>query len=257
QEPSATPRLLRLLQGWIRDQVRGRGGGAGGANAAGTEDWTALGAEGKHFLASWEASERELLASRTLWRAHLDLLSNMDELESCVTPLRLAQEGERLDLLTEEQRRQDEHKIKAARRMVLSEGVLGLRRREYELERQAATHALEASRGQLAYLSTLVSERLATSSGVKDCAVCQEDLVEEVAVVACGHAFHPECIEFLLKAGNGSRFRCPTCRRSSLASEVSIASTLDQSDGSASGLPVKGSWGTKITALVGDILALG
>lgn len=43
--------------------------------------------------------------------------------------------------------------------MVLSEGVLGLRRREYELERQAASHALEASRGQLAYLSTLVSER--------------------------------------------------------------------------------------------------
>lgn len=57
------------------------------------------------LAASWEASERELLSSRTLWRAHLDLLSNMDELESCVTPLRLAEEGERLGLLTEQQRR--------------------------------------------------------------------------------------------------------------------------------------------------------
>lgn len=46
-----------------------------------------------------------------------------------------------------------------ASRMVLSEGVLGLRRREYELERQAANHDLEGSRGQLAYLSTLVNER--------------------------------------------------------------------------------------------------
>ena len=57
--------------------------------------------------ASWEASERELLASRALWRAHLDLLSNIDELASCVTPLRLADEGEeeRLGLLTEDQRR--------------------------------------------------------------------------------------------------------------------------------------------------------
>lgn len=43
-------------------------------------------------------------------------------------------------------------------RMVLSEGVLGIRRREYELERQAAAHDLESSRGQLAYLSTLVRE---------------------------------------------------------------------------------------------------
>lgn len=43
-------------------------------------------------------------------------------------------------------------------RMVLSEGVLGIRRREYELERQAAVHELDSSRGQLAYLSTLVEE---------------------------------------------------------------------------------------------------
>lgn len=44
-------------------------------------------------------------------------------------------------------------------RMVLTEGVLGIRRREYELERQASAHALESSRGQLSYLSTLVKER--------------------------------------------------------------------------------------------------
>lgn len=42
--------------------------------------------------------------------------------------------------------------------MVLSEGVLGIRRREYELERQASAHDLDSSRGQLAYLSTLVKE---------------------------------------------------------------------------------------------------
>lgn len=43
-------------------------------------------------------------------------------------------------------------------RMVLSEGVLDLRRREYELERQASLHDLGSSRGQLAYLSTLSAE---------------------------------------------------------------------------------------------------
>lgn len=42
--------------------------------------------------------------------------------------------------------------------MVLSEGVLRIRRREYELERQASVHDLDNSRGQLAYLSTLVEE---------------------------------------------------------------------------------------------------
>lgn len=55
--------------------------------------------------ASWEASERELISARALWRAHLDLLSKIDELESCITPLRLAGETERLDLLAVDQRR--------------------------------------------------------------------------------------------------------------------------------------------------------
>ncbi|CAM9913537.1 unnamed protein product [Ectocarpus sp. 13 AM-2016] len=265
KEPSATPRLLRLIQRWIKEQARGGGGGGGGGgqsvggSGSGTgsrrqgqvQDWAALGAESKDFLASWEASERELLASRALWRAHLDLLSNIDELGSCVTPLRLADsdEEERLGLLTEEQRR-----------MVLSEGVLGIRRREYELERQAAVHELDSSRGQLAYLSTLVEEGSGALSGAtRECTVCQEDLVEEVGCLPCGHTFHPECIGFLRKVGSGGagRFRCPTCRRSCSVADVRLASTLDQSDGSAFGLPVKGSWGTKITALVSDLLALG
>lgn len=43
------------------------------------------------------------------------------------------------------------------------------------------------------------------------------------------------CVGFLRKVGSGGRFRCPTCRRSSGFSDVRFASTLDQSDGSASG----------------------
>lgn len=60
QEPSATPRLLRLIQRWMKEQARGGGGGAvgGGAGAGGSsgrqqgdvQDWAALGAEGKEFL---------------------------------------------------------------------------------------------------------------------------------------------------------------------------------------------------------------
>lgn len=30
------------------------------------------------------------------------------------------------------------------------------------------------------------------SPGARNCAVCHDDLVEEVAVVPCGHSFHPE-----------------------------------------------------------------
>ncbi|CAN0229828.1 unnamed protein product, partial [Discosporangium mesarthrocarpum] len=45
---------------------------------------------------------RELVAARTLWRSHLDLLSELDELSSCTTSLRLADPGERLEALSEE-----------------------------------------------------------------------------------------------------------------------------------------------------------
>lgn len=43
QEPSATPRLLRLIQRWVKEQARG---GAAGGGA----DWMALSAESKDFL---------------------------------------------------------------------------------------------------------------------------------------------------------------------------------------------------------------
>lgn len=56
-------------------------------------------------VASWETSEKELISARTLWRAHFDLLSNLDELGTCVTPLRLAEDGERLDRLMWQERR--------------------------------------------------------------------------------------------------------------------------------------------------------
>lgn len=73
QEPSATPRLLRLIQRWMKEQARGgggggsgggggggAGGGGGGGGAGGgassgrqqgdVQDWAALSAESKEFL---------------------------------------------------------------------------------------------------------------------------------------------------------------------------------------------------------------
>lgn len=148
------------------------------------------------LIVSWEASEKELISSRTLWRAHFDLLSNLDELGTCVTPLRLAEDGERLDRLMWQEKRwrriwpppppcyaptsiyiyiyiyelyvvrlrkegargNDPFAALALWRMVLPVWTLNVRRREHELERQTAAHDLERSRGRLAYLSTLVND---------------------------------------------------------------------------------------------------
>lgn len=41
QEPSATQRLLRLLQGWMREQARWEGGAG---------DWTDLMAESRDYM---------------------------------------------------------------------------------------------------------------------------------------------------------------------------------------------------------------
>ena len=82
-------------------------------------------------------------------------------------------------------------------------------------ERSAATRIQTRVRGKqtrkkLSPKTDIILERIKTNIELsKQCPICNEQLIEGVRVLRCGHRFHNECIENALRAGYNN---CPLCR---------------------------------------------
>lgn len=82
-------------------------------------------------------------------------------------------------------------------------------------ERSAATRIQTRVRGKqtrkkLSPKTEVILERIKTNIELsKQCPICNEQLIEGVNVLRCGHRFHNECIENALRAGYNN---CPLCR---------------------------------------------
>ena len=82
-------------------------------------------------------------------------------------------------------------------------------------ERSAATRIQTRVRGKqtrkkLSPKTDIILERIKTNIELsKQCPICNEQLIEGVIVLRCGHRFHNECIENALRAGYNN---CPLCR---------------------------------------------
>jgi SNF2 family DNA or RNA helicase len=114
---------------------------------------------------------------------------------------------------------------------------------------------LAAAKSQLTYLKNLAYEQLERGNN-RECVICQEEIGDELCVIGCGHAFHEECISWLFQRTPSQTITCPICRRKSIKSECMLASELDRSNGSNTRRVVRGSWGTKVTCLVSDLLSM-
>jgi E3 ubiquitin-protein ligase SHPRH len=86
--------------------------------------------------------------------------------------------------------------------------------------------------------------------------VCLSGFDGDRAVLRCGHSFHySPCLEQLQSRSGSSVITCPLrCKLRTTAQEVMIASEKRRDDGSRIKRQVKGSWGTKVTRLVADVL---
>ena len=82
-------------------------------------------------------------------------------------------------------------------------------------ERSAATRIQTLVRGKqtrkkLSPKTDIILERIKTNIELsKQCPICNEQLIEGINVLRCGHRFHNECIENALRAGYNN---CPLCR---------------------------------------------
>lgn len=215
----------------------------------------------KMFFDVLEAEKREKAIAYRAWRVHLDLLNDLDELNQCKSSMRLTYDGEDVTQLTSDQLNAVVEPFDLNARFQIHAG------------KQAMTHGeLRRSKDTLRYLRNL-DQASATESGSgggpkeeDTCAVCLSPLAADqvLAVLNCGHRFHHDpCLEQLKARRSGSCIRCPMrCRQPTPADGVLLAFASAPGPASTAGggpspaRPVKGSWGTKVSRLVGDILSI-
>lgn len=209
----------------------------------------------KTFFNLMEASKKERTTAWRLWRTHSDLLNDLDELNQCKRAVRLTLEGEDLTALT-----QDEQNA------VVAPIDTMVRYHDHAAKQAMALGALSRAKGTLQYLKNQnASEHRTVAEGLEKkgsteketCAVCLSTFDSDRAVLRCGHSFHlTPCLEQLRSRSGGSHIRCPLrCPVRTEPKDVLIASDGKRhDDGSQGERPILGSYGTKVTRLVSDIL---
>lgn len=209
----------------------------------------------KKFFDIIEAAKKEKIAAWRLWRSHLDLLNDLDELNQCKRAMRLTYEGEDVTALTEEE-------LNA----VVVPIDICTRFHDHAAKQAMALGALSRAKGTLQYLKNLSAAENQTegdesqdnSKKEETCIVCLSTFDTNRAVLRCGHSFHlTPCLEKLRCRSGGAQnlISCPLrCLLRTDPTDVLIASEKCRDDGSHSKRRIKGSYGTKVTRLVSDIL---
>jgi SNF2 family DNA or RNA helicase len=193
----------------------------------------------------------ELKAAKAFWRAHFDLLSDIDELNQCKSAMRLQREGEDVSKLSQNE---------AA--FVVDPASVDAEYSDHEAKQALAFAEMRRSEDSLKFLmNQRRSEQLAqegngdNAGSEMTCAICLASFQDERSVLSCGHSFHPACVERLFNRVSGGAIRCPMrCLITTKREDVFLATNKSKKDGSKSAHVINGDWGTKVNRLIGDVL---
>ena len=101
-----------------------------------------------------------------------------------------------------------------------------------ELNRTIGSHSgnLKTAEGALKFFEGALER--ATSGGVseedRECPICMEEMSnEDMAITACGHLFHFDCVSDTIRAQK----RCPTCRNNLGEHQISLCKDMMQGAG--------------------------
>lgn len=183
-----------------------------------------------------------------MWRIHLDLLNDLDELNQCKSSMRLSFEGEDLSQLTDEQ----------LNAIVIPVDIKA-KYHDHAAKQAMTLGDLRRAKDTLRFLKNQNAEQADTPKSEderENCVLCLSVLDGERAVLRCGHSFHQSpCLVGLQARSGGHLITCPMrCRIRTDPRDVMLATNKPRNDGSRSTREVKGSWGTKVTRLVSDIV---
>ena len=269
---------LRKLQRWLggaRARALWRGGDATEA------ELLLLREEAEAEVAAWGAHrvgalpsdsdagmKHEWLVARRCWREAGLLLLRLDEAQQAVATAELLPAG-------------DDH---LARRTAMREDEQRLHPLPSELptlQLQSVTDEYEAAKelskreSKIAFLLRCREQAWHVEPGAHDsaensCSICLEplrtpapargaaagDAPAMLSITPCSHAFHAACLDRWLRRG-ASR-GCPNCKAGVDPDDVRRATGLARDDGTvvSGARAARGGWGTKVSAIVSDVLNL-
>jgi SNF2 family DNA or RNA helicase len=232
--------LLNSIYGVLRGPV--------GRTVCDNDNGACIDERAKKFFDILESQKKEKVFAWRHWRTHLDLLNDLDELGQCKASMRLSLEEEDLTTLTDDQ-------LNA----IVVPIDLNTRYHDHAAKQAMALGDLRRAKDTLRYLRNQSGEQQQARSRQEEeqCLVCYEPFDTDRAVLQCGHSFHfTPCLNKLqARTTIGGSICCPLrCRVRTHPSKVMIASEKRHDDGSRSKRSIQGSWGTKVTRLVSDLL---
>ena len=205
------------------------------------------------FFKVVKASEKEWQQAKKTWRVHLDLLNDIDEVNQCKRSMRLARDDENLSLLSSDE-------LNA----IVVPVDIPVRLMDHSAKQAMALGNLRRHTQTLRYLKNQNQERQnelkqrecndGKATETTNCVLCLSQMEGERAFLTCGHSFHEDCIQPLI-VQKTSLITCPLrCTIKSKKQDIMIASDRRKDDGSQRTRDIKGSWGTKVTRLVCDLI---
>ena len=207
-EDSPLVRLLHALIAWAMSQAAaesGRGAGEVGL-------WMIIMEGAARERETIRMLKREIRQCREVWKAHFDLLSQLDEIRQSMTVMSRVQ--------TEEELR--EHApLEAERHLYVGAWEHDERKAKYEADLVVARDELRACRLQYSYLRNQAALEDSETADAAFCPVCHEEIGRERTVPRCAHSLCTPCAEKIMRR-HGGKFQCPLCRDESY--EPAIAS---------------------------------
>ena len=203
----------------------------------------------------------ELVAIQSLWDRYSDLLKAYDEVEQCKSTVTL--EGV-LDNLYEHNPLSNQQYFDRLFDIYSDNfrNCVGS-----SADNREATSSLNFYKNQVIEIFNAKKKGEGQIS-IRECAICQETLhcspspadnVERVLMLPCTHQFHEDCIQRWVSLHR----KCPLCKKSVSPSQMSIVlppkiqpTNRPLRPNRSRKYKVKGQWGTKVDALVEDVVEL-
>jgi len=217
----------------------------------------------KHHLDIMELKRKEFIRAGAVASAQRQILYALDELNMCRMRIKIRSQNQTLS--PEEER------------YMVHQWEIPLKIEEFQNELVVAKEDMQKSLGTLKYLKTL--ENLNHGSPVEGteihsepCPVCHDPIVDELAMLPCGHILCLSCNLMIINRESRPRaeqvMKCPSCRSVTPASETAVVTKqghdsvndMEISDAgmwkSECDICIKGSFGSKIEAILRRVISI-
>ncbi|XP_039294861.1 E3 ubiquitin-protein ligase SHPRH [Nilaparvata lugens] len=203
---------------------------------------------------------KEFRRLRLLWSQLADQVAASDELSMAKCSLRLANAADEVDDAVANRRRRRRPAPKTdsdwQNANVLHPDEVDWVISEWKTDLAVNESALRKAAGTLQYLLNLQENG---DKQTEPCPVCKGQLTHSWSVLKCGHCYCYDCIHMLTRNGGGGQqleaLACPVCREVTFTADVShIEARPEVTDHPTA--EVKGSYTTKIAAMVSELIVL-